>query len=110
MLKQPQFEPVPVEQQVAIIWTATNGHLDDVPTPRIREFEKGLYRFLDSSYAELLPAIAERKALDDELTEQLTRAVAEYKEQGGFTPAEESPARGVTATPAEPAPAEAAHA
>ncbi|MDQ3880148.1 MAG: F0F1 ATP synthase subunit alpha, partial [Chloroflexota bacterium] len=84
VLKQPQFEPVPVEHQVVIIWTATNGHLDDVPTPRIREFEKGLYRFLESSYADLLPGIAERGVLDDETTQALGKAVAEFKEQGGF--------------------------
>jgi hypothetical protein len=69
---------------VAILWAVTNGHLDDVPTNRVREFETGLYRFLESAYEGLLPAIAKEKALSDELVEQLKKAVAEFKQQGGF--------------------------
>jgi F-type H+-transporting ATPase subunit alpha len=84
VLKQPQFEPLPVEKQVAIIWTVTNGFLDDVETPKIREFESGFYRFLESTYPELLSTIAREKALSDELTEQLRRAVGEFRQQGGY--------------------------
>ena len=50
ILKQPQYEPLPVEKQVVIIWAATNGLLDDVPTNKIAEFESGLYRHLESGY------------------------------------------------------------
>jgi F-type H+-transporting ATPase subunit alpha len=84
ILKQPQFHPLPVEKQVAIIWTATNGHLDDVETSRIGEFEEQFYRFLDSEYGELLPTIAKEKVLSDELIEQLGKAVAAFKHQAGF--------------------------
>jgi F-type H+/Na+-transporting ATPase subunit alpha len=84
ILKQPQFRPLAVEQQVAIIWTATNGHLDDVETNRIGQFETELYRFLDSTYPDLLPAIAKEKALSEALTEQLAKAIAEFKRQSGF--------------------------
>jgi F-type H+/Na+-transporting ATPase subunit alpha len=84
VLKQPQFEPVAVERQVAILWTVTNGYLDDVETRRLREFETGFYRFLDSAYGELLPAIARGKTLSDELTGQLRTAVEEFKRQAGF--------------------------
>ena len=84
ILKQPQFQPLPVEKQVAIIWAATNGHLDDVPPEKIGEFETGFYRFLESTHDALLPAIASEKALSDELTSQLETAVAEYKRQGGY--------------------------
>ncbi len=73
VLKQPQFQPLAVEKQVAIIWAATNGHLDDVAPEKIGEFEAGFYRFLESSYEKLLPAIAEEKAISDELTAQLER-------------------------------------
>jgi F-type H+/Na+-transporting ATPase subunit alpha len=90
ILKQPQFQPLPVEKQVAIIWAATNGHLDDVKPERIGEFESGLYRFLESTYEDLLPAIASEKALSDELTEKLGTAVTEYRDQAGFG-TEESP-------------------
>ena len=108
VLKQPQFEPVPVERQVAIIWAATNGHLDDVPTPRIREFEVGLYRFLDSSYPELLPGIAESKDLGDEAAEQLARAVTEYKQQAGFSESSQAGASGGSGSSAGSGEAQAA--
>jgi F-type H+-transporting ATPase subunit alpha len=84
VLKQPQFAPVPVEKQVVIIWAATNGHLDDVETAKLAEFESGLYRFLDSTHPDLLPTIAKEKALSDELIEELGTALAEFKRQAGF--------------------------
>ena len=88
-LRQPQFAPVPVEKQVAILWVATNGFLDDVESGRIGEFESGFYRFLESTYADLLPAIAKEKALSDELTESLRKATMEYRGQSGFGEAED---------------------
>ena len=84
VLKQPQFEPLPVEKQVAIIWAATNGHLDDVDPTKIDEFESGFYRFLESTYDQLLPTIAKEKALSDELTGELEKAVTDFKRQSGF--------------------------
>ncbi|MGH2357062.1 MAG: F0F1 ATP synthase subunit alpha, partial [Candidatus Limnocylindria bacterium] len=90
VLRQPQAAPVPVEQQVAIIWAATNGHLDDVEVAKIAEFEAGLYRFLESTHADLLPAIAREKALSDELIEQLTTAVKEFKRQAGYGKADDA--------------------
>jgi F-type H+/Na+-transporting ATPase subunit alpha len=100
ILKQPQFQPLPVEKQVAIIWTATNGFLDDVAPEKIRDFETGFYRFLDSEHAKLLPAIASEKALSDELAAELEKAVKAFKHQGGYG----------TDADAEPAHAEAAKA
>ena len=84
ILKQPQYEPLPVEKQVVIIWAATNGLLDDVPTNKIAEFESGLYRHLESGYADLLPAIAKEKVLSDETVATLEKAIAEFKRQGGY--------------------------
>ncbi len=84
MLRQPQFAPVAVEKQVAIIWAATNGYLDDVPTNQVGEFEVGFNRFLESTYPDLLPAIAREKALGDELTGQLRTAVEEFRGQEGY--------------------------
>ncbi|HEY6608750.1 MAG TPA: F0F1 ATP synthase subunit alpha, partial [Candidatus Limnocylindria bacterium] len=95
ILKQPQFQPLPVEKQVAIIWAATNGHLDEVPPEKIGEFETGFYRFLDSEYVDLLPAIASEKAISDELTATLETAVRAYKHQAGYGVAEEKPAAAV---------------
>ena len=83
-LRQPQFAPVSVEKQVAILWVATNGYLDDVESARVGEFETGFYRFLESTHPDLLPTIAREKALSPELTEQLTAAVDAYRAQAGF--------------------------
>jgi F-type H+/Na+-transporting ATPase subunit alpha len=90
VLKQPQFQPLPVEKQVAIIWAATNGYLDDVDPSRIGEFETGFYRFLESTHEKLLPAIADEKALSDELLAELEGAVKEFKQQAGFGKADEA--------------------
>jgi len=84
ILKQPQYEPLPVEKQVVIIWAATNGLLDDIPTNKIAEFESGLYRHLESGYEKVLPTIAKEKVLSDETVATLEKALAEFKRQGGF--------------------------
>src|SRR6187551_1266712 len=89
ILRQPQFSPLSVENQVAIIWTATNGWLDDIDSSRLGEFETGFYRFLESTHKKLLPAIAKEKAISDDLTKDLEAAVKEYREQSGFGKAEE---------------------
>src|SRR5256885_9528960 len=83
-LRQPQFAPVPVERQVAILWAATNGHLDDVATAKVGDFEAEFMRFIESTNEGLLPAIAKEKALSDELIGQLTKAVTDFKEQTGY--------------------------
>jgi F-type H+/Na+-transporting ATPase subunit alpha len=80
VLKQPQFEPLPVEKQVAILWVVTNGYLDDVPTPRIREFEQRFYRFLESEHAEVLTSLGERKELTEEIVTGLRKATDDFKE------------------------------
>jgi F-type H+-transporting ATPase subunit alpha len=104
ILKQPQFAPLAVEKQVAIIWAATNGYLDDVETPKIRDFETGLYRFLESTEKGLLPAIAKEKAISDELGERLKKAVLEFRRQAGFGTDAEPEAEGATvAARTEPA-------
>jgi F-type H+-transporting ATPase subunit alpha len=100
ILKQPQFAPLAVERQVAIIWTGTNGFLDDVPTPKIRDFETGLYRFLEQSHPDLLPTIATEKALSDETQAALRKAVRAYRREGGYESADEEP------KPEEPKPEE----
>jgi F-type H+-transporting ATPase subunit alpha len=84
VLKQPQYQPLPVEKQVAILWAATNGHLDDVEPERIGEFEGGFFRHLESGYGELLPTIERDGVLSDETVATLEKAVAEFKRQGGY--------------------------
>jgi F-type H+-transporting ATPase subunit alpha len=79
IVKQPQYQPLPVEKQVAILYVATKGQLDDIPTNRVKEFESGFYRFLESERPEILAKLGRTKALDDEITEGLDSAVAAYR-------------------------------
>jgi F-type H+-transporting ATPase subunit alpha len=80
VVKQPQYQPLPVEKQVTILWVVTNGYLDDVPTPRVKDFEQNFYRFLESERPEVLKEIAERKELTDEIAASLKSAVETFKE------------------------------
>jgi F-type H+-transporting ATPase subunit alpha len=78
ILKQPQYQPLPVEKQVAIIFAATNGYLDGVAVEQLRQYEEDLYRFLDSRQASVLHSIAEKKILDDEVKAALQAALEEF--------------------------------
>ncbi|MEM5581540.1 MULTISPECIES: F0F1 ATP synthase subunit alpha [unclassified Roseibium] len=75
LLKQPQFSPLKTEEQVAVIYAGVNGYLDTQPVDRVRDFEEGLLLFLRGEHQDLLDAIWEKKALDDELTGKLKAAV-----------------------------------
>ncbi len=78
ILKQPQYEPLPVERQVAIIYAGTNGHLDSVPIPSLRNFEVELYRFIETRHPQIFRGIVEKKQLDDQLKGALDAAVREF--------------------------------
>ena len=80
VIKQPQYQPLPVEKQVAILYAATTGKLDDVPTPRVKEFEIGFYRFLETEQPDILKQLGETKALSDELSKSLESALNSYRE------------------------------
>ena len=80
LLKQPQFSPLPVEKQIAIIFAGTNGYLDDLKVEQIRAFEDGLYKYLDSSQSALLQDIVTKKTLDDDLKNRLKDALKEFKQ------------------------------
>ncbi|MCX2727500.1 F0F1 ATP synthase subunit alpha [Thermomicrobium sp. 4228-Ro] len=79
VLKQPQYQPMPVEEQVAIIWVATNGYLDDVLVEHVREFEKQYLEYLRTSHPEILQRIATEKELKDDLIQQLHEVVRAFK-------------------------------
>ena len=78
ILKQPQYKPLPVEKQVAIVFAATNGYLDTVAVEKLREYEEGLYRYLETMHASLLATILEKKTLDDDLKAKLKSALEEF--------------------------------
>ncbi|OFW14297.1 MAG: F0F1 ATP synthase subunit alpha [Acidobacteria bacterium RIFCSPLOWO2_02_FULL_67_21] len=81
ILKQPQYQPVPVQKQVAIIYAATKGHLDGVDIEQVHRYEEELYRFLDSRHPDVLTGIAEKKILDDELKAKLEASLVEFGRQ-----------------------------
>ena len=64
VVKQPQYQPLPVEKQVAILYAATTGRLDDVPTPKVREFETQFYRFLETERPAILKELGKRQGPD----------------------------------------------
>src|SRR5262245_13852618 len=80
VIKQPQYQPLPVEKQVAILWVVTNGYLDDVPTAKVKDFEQRFYRFLESERPQVLTTLGDRKEMTDEIVEELKAAVAAFKE------------------------------
>src|SRR6187402_1041666 len=80
VLKQPQYEPVPVEKQVAILWVVTNGYLDDVPSGRIRDFEKRFNTFLETERPDVLTTLAEKPELSDEIVAKLKDAAEAFKQ------------------------------
>jgi F-type H+-transporting ATPase subunit alpha len=79
LLKQPQFQPLPAEKQVIILFAGTQGFLDSVKVDSIRAFEDGLYKYLDSGQTALLNDIATKKALDDDLRKRIGAALDEFK-------------------------------
>jgi F-type H+-transporting ATPase subunit alpha len=81
ILKQPQYEPLGIEKQVAIIYAVTKGFLDAVPVEDARRYEEDLYRFLEARAPEVLSGIAEKKILDDELKAALEAALTEFGKQ-----------------------------
>ena len=81
VLKQPQYQPMAVQYQVIIIYAATNKYLLDVPVDQITRFEKELFDFLDTKYAEIPRAIAEEKVISEQTEELLVKAIGEFKAQ-----------------------------
>jgi F-type H+-transporting ATPase subunit alpha len=80
LFKQPQYSPIPVEVQVAILWSVQNGYLDDVPVARVKEFQNRLIEFLTLRQRELLQEIAKEKAITEALAVALKAAADAFKE------------------------------
>jgi F-type H+-transporting ATPase subunit alpha len=80
LLKQDQYQPMPVAQQVIVLFAGGNGLLDDVPVDRVRQFEKELLRFLSSSHPGIEQAIAKEKALSSDTEKLLRGAIEEFKQ------------------------------
>jgi F-type H+-transporting ATPase subunit alpha len=79
LFKQPQFSPIPVEVQIAVIWAVQNGYVDDVPVERIKEFQSGWTDFLTTQKTSLLESIGREKTLSPELTAELKASADRFK-------------------------------
>src|SRR5712691_11961902 len=79
VLKQPQYRPMSVEQQVMSIFAVTGGFLDDAPVEDAKRFEEEFLTYVESRHPEIGEAIRERGALSDELTEQLTASIKDFR-------------------------------
>jgi F-type H+-transporting ATPase subunit alpha len=95
ILKQGQYVPLPVEKQILIIFAGTQGMLDDLPISDLRRFEEELYKFVESKHPAVLPGIATKKALDDDLKAQIKAAIEAFKKSfvGDAKPAAAAPAK-----------------
>jgi F-type H+-transporting ATPase subunit alpha len=83
LLKQDKYEPVPLAEQVAVLYAGTQGHIDKVPTARVGEWEAAFVRFMRSERPGVLEAIEKQKALDDPLFERLKAAISTFNHQFG---------------------------
>jgi len=79
LLKQPQYKPMPVEQQVIVIYAGTQGHLDDVPLSRVAEFQSSLLTYVQTAAPDLLTEIAQKKELTDDIEKQLKQAISDFR-------------------------------
>jgi F-type H+-transporting ATPase subunit alpha len=84
VLKQPEFDPLSMHEQVEILFALGNGYLDDVPVERIMEFQQEFRRFMEASHKEIADALEEQKAVTPEIEQQLRAALDEFKRSTQF--------------------------
>ena len=83
ILKQNQYVPMSVENQIAIIFAGAKGHLDSLDPSQVADFEKGLLDYLEANASKVMNAIVSEGALSDEMAEKLEKAISDFKQ--GFT-------------------------
>ena len=79
VLKQAPYSPLTPEKQVVLIFAGTKGFLDDIAVDKIKDFEEGIYTFIQTKYPEIFEQISSKKALDNDIEEKLTKAIDEFK-------------------------------
>jgi F-type H+-transporting ATPase subunit alpha len=79
LLKQGQYDPVPIQNQVMVIWAGTSGYLDDIPVEDVRRFEQELLEFLEANHPQIGEHIRDKGDLPDDVESQLRDAVEEFK-------------------------------
>ena len=84
LLKQLQYQPVPVEREVMILYAGTQGLIDQVPVQKVNDFERGLFSFMDATHPEIVESIRQERNLTDETEQALRAAIQEFVETGAF--------------------------
>ena len=79
LLKQGQYQPLPVEKQILIIFAGTNGFVDDLPPTALKKYEQDLYSFVESKHPDLFAEILKKRELDSDLRAKLTKTLEEFK-------------------------------
>ncbi|MEP6602663.1 MAG: F0F1 ATP synthase subunit alpha [Spartobacteria bacterium] len=79
LFKQKQYNPIPVEEQVAVMWSMQNGYLDAIPVERVKEFQLKLQDYLQTRKEGLLAAIRDKKQIDEDIEPQLKSALEDFK-------------------------------
>jgi F-type H+-transporting ATPase subunit alpha len=82
LLKQPQYKPMPMAQEVMVIYAGTKGFLDDVPVNRVQEFQNAFLKYAETRFGQLEKTLEQKKELTDDLEKQLKEALSEFKAKG----------------------------
>ncbi|TWU37710.1 ATP synthase subunit alpha [Novipirellula aureliae] len=86
LLKQPQYQPMKISEQILSLFAGTRGHLDDVPIKSVPQWEKDFIQFVKDKHGKMLDDLAEKKDLTDEIAEQIVAVITEFK--AGYKPVE----------------------
>jgi F-type H+-transporting ATPase subunit alpha len=81
ILKQPQYQPLPMEKQVTILYAGANGYLDEFPTDVLEKYEAGLYTFVEDRYPQIFSELKEKEEISDDLGKTMAEAMNAYGEE-----------------------------
>jgi F-type H+-transporting ATPase subunit alpha len=79
LLKQPQYQPMPVEEQVVSLYCGTKGYMDDLEVEQVSKFEREMLEFMRNQKAEILSEIREKETMDEEMNKKVGAAIDEFK-------------------------------
>jgi len=80
VLKQAQYEPIPVENQVAVLYALTQGYIDDIKTEKVSDWERNFHKYMKSTHKETLDLIKKEQDLSDKIIKKLKKAIEGFKE------------------------------
>jgi len=84
-MKQPQYQPLPLEKEVVIIFAATNGYIDEVPKDRVADYERDLYRYMDSVAKNISAKIAKDKTFNADMEKEVRAMLDDFKKANSYT-------------------------